>query len=58
MEKKLLLREVKRRFAFSKYLLRKWEKEGKLLPVGRTKAGERIYLEEDVKKFVNNLPSY
>lgn len=56
--KTILLREVKRRFALSKYLLKKFEKEGKLLPVGRNSLGERIYNEEDIKRFIDSLPSY
>lgn len=56
--KKLLLREVKRKFNFSKYLLRKWESKGKLLPVSRTKSGERVYLENDIKKFIDSLPEW
>ena len=55
---KILLREVKKRFAFSKYLLKKLEKEGKLLPIGRNSVGERIYLEEDIKKFIDSLPQW
>ena len=33
--------------------LRKWEKEGKLLPHHKTKGGHRVYSEDQAKKYLN-----
>lgn len=55
---KILYRTVKKKYNLGKHFLRRLEKEGKLLPVGRNPNGERIYEEEDIKKFIDSLPSY
>lgn len=55
---KILLRTVKKKYGFSKYFLSKMEKEGRLLPVERTKSGERVYEEEDIRKFIDSLPQW
>ena len=49
-------RALAKYFRVSKFTLRKWQKEGRLVAFARNARGDRVYRWSDVEKFIESCP--